>query len=474
MPTFLFPKDFFSHPTRQRAILSVMEKLLRKIFKNDILTHKEDLYPYAFDTSPNSNELIIPRYVVFPQSAEQISELVKLCTKHNIAIIPRGAGTCHCGGCRSTRDSIVVHLSRMNKILEIDKNNLIARVQPNVVLGDLQKEVEKLGLFFPPDPSNLAVSTIGGAVALCAGGPRTFKYGSTKDYVVNLEVVTPEGKIMKTSCDIAKTVTGYNLTQLFVGSEGTLGIITEITLKLIPKPEKRFLTLAYFDTMQDAANAVNRIISALLTPSVIDLLDKNTLATIEKFNPCGLLTNKAAALLIEIDGFKESILYEQKRLKEVLQGAEIIQASTDEENETIWKARRSAFACVTKLKPNVITEDVVVPRTNIPKLVEKIEILCKEHNIIVCIMGHAGDGNIHPNFALDLGNEQEAKNFKLVKDKLFKIAIELGGTLSGEHGIGCEKRKYLKDALDPIAIEYMGRIKRLFDPHNILNPNKMF
>ncbi len=458
-----------------------MDKLLfaelKKIYSNDILFEKEDLYPYAYDTSPNPENIILPEFVVFPTSAKQVSQTILLCKKHKVALIARGAGTCHCGGCRVKRKSIILHFSKMNKILEINKEDLTAKVQPNAIIKKINEAVEKEGLFFPPDPSNLAVSTIGGAVALSSGGPRTFKYGSTKDYIINLEVVLADGKIIKTGTDIAKNVTGYNLTSLFVGSEGTLGIITEITIRLIPKPQARKVTLAYFDSLIEATQAVNNIINCGFVPATLDLLDKNTLTTIEKFNPCGLLCDKEAALLIELDGFEENLNYECKRIFEILKksnAAQIVQAQNEKENEEIWRARRSAFAAVTKLKPNVITEDVVVPRSKIVPLVKGIEKICNEHNIIVCIMGHAGDGNIHPNFALDLSNEKEKENFEVVKDKLFKLALELGGSLSGEHGIGSEKKKYLKDALDGGALEYMEKIKKLFDPENIINPNKMF
>ena len=450
---------------------------LKKIYSNDILFEKEDLYPYAYDTSPNPENIILPEFVVFPTNAEQVSKTILLCKKFNTSVIARGAGTCHCGGCRARGKSVILHFSKMDKILEINKEDLTAKVQPNAIIKKINEAVEKEGLFFPPDPSNLAVSTIGGAVALSSGGPRTFKYGSTKDYIINLEVVLADGKIIKTGTDIAKNVTGYNLTSLFVGSEGTLGIITEITIRLIPKPQARKVTLAYFDSLIEATQAVNNIINSGFVPATLDLLDKNTLTTIEKFNPCGLLCDKEAALLIELDGFLENLNFECKRIFEILKksnAAQIIQAQNEQENEEIWRARRSAFAAVTKLKPNVITEDVVVPRSKIVPLVKGIEKICNEHNIIVCIMGHAGDGNIHPNFALDLSNEKEKENFEVVKDKLFKLALELGGSLSGEHGIGSEKKKYLKDALDGGALEYMEKIKKLFDPENIINPNKMF
>ena len=450
---------------------------LKKIYGNDILYKKEDLYPYAYDTSPNPDDIILPEFVVYPLNSKQVSQTILLCAKHKVSVIARGAGTCHCGGCRVKNRAVVLHFSKMDKILEINKEDLTARVQPNAVIKKINEEAEKLNLFFPPDPSNLAVSTIGGAAALSSGGPRTFKYGSAKDYIINLEVVLSDGKIIKTGSNVAKNVTGYNLTSLFIGSEGTLGIITELTLRLIPKPEARMVTMAYFDSLIEAAGAVNNIINSGFTPATLDLLDKNTLNTIEKFNPCGLLCDKEAALLIELDGFRESLQIEKKKIFEILKSsnaAQITQAQNEEENEKIWRTRRSAFAAVTKLRPNVITEDVVVPRSKIVPLVRGIEDMCKKHNIIVCIMGHAGDGNIHPNFALDLSNKEERENFNIVKDKLFSLAISLGGCLSGEHGIGSEKKKYLKDALDNGAIEYMEKIKKLFDPQNIINPYKMF
>lgn len=453
---------------------------LRKIFTpNGVLSKKEDLYPYAFDSSPNSDEIILPKFVVFPKNKTEVCDVVKLAGKNNCVIIARGAGTCHCGGCRpkGNRETIVVHFSRMNKILNIDRENLIANLEPNVVIGDFQQEVEKLGLFFPPDPSNLKVSTIGGAIALSSGGPRTFKYGSIKNYVINLEVVNSKGELFKTSCDVAKNVTGYNLTQLFVGSEGGLGVIVEASVRLIPKPARSLLSLAYFNSTVEAGIAVNKIVSSSITPSVIDLLDKNTLQTIEKFNPCGLLGNYEAALLVEIDGNIASVEFEQNKISEILKnnGAkEIISAKNELENEKIWKARRSAFGSVAKLAQNVVTEDVVVPISKIPNLISGIEKLCKEYNILVCIMGHAGDGNIHPNFALNMDNEIERKNFEIVKDKLFELAISLGGTLSGEHGIGCEKKKYLNLAINQTALNYMQQIKQIFDPNGIFNTEKMF
>ena len=456
-----------------------MQKVLDKIKKIGIkvLDKKEDIYPYAFDTAPLKDKITPPLCVCFPKTTGDVQKLVNFARENGLNIIPRGAATCHTSGCKPNERSIVLHLSFMDKIIELNKEDLTIKVQPYVTIKKIQEECEKLGLFFPPDPSNLAVSTAGGAVALSSGGPRTFKYGTTKDYVINLKVVLPTAEILETGSNVAKNVTGYDLTRLFTGSEGTLGVITEITFKLIPKPEKRLVTLCYFDTLKEAAQGVNNVINALIVPSTLDLLDKNTLATIEKYNPTGLLCDKEAALLIEIDGSDAKIKEDNEKLFEVLKNsnaAKIIQSKNEEENEKIWKARRSAYAAVTKLKPNVATEDVVVNRSKIVPLIEGIQEICKKYNMTVCIMGHAGDGNIHPNFALDLSDKDETERFEKTKEELFKLAVNLGGSLSGEHGIGSEKKPYLEFALQPCAIKYMEKIKKLFDPENIMNPNKMF
>ena len=446
---------------------------LKKICPDNLLYKKEDIFVYAYDTSQNPDKIIMPLAVVFPKNTSEVSKIAKFAYKNNISLIPRAMGTNHCGATRPSEKSIVVHFSKMDKIIKIDKENLVAIVEPNVAIGNLNKELDKLNLFFPPDPSNLAVSTVGGAIALCAGGPRTFKYSNTKDYVINLEVGLADGSIIETSKNLAKNVTGYNITSLFVGSEGTLGLITKATLKLIPKPQTRLITMAYFDSLVEAAKCVNEIINQGFIPSTLDLLDKYTIQTIEKFNPCGLLIDKEAMLLIELDGFKKSVFYELEILKEILekQGAKnIVQAKNDEENENIWRARRSAFSALTQLKPSVITEDMVVPRNKIVDMINKIQELSKKYNIITATMGHAGDGNIHPNFALDL--EKEKDNFLKLKDELFYYALSIGGTLSGEHGVGTHKKKYINDAIEQNAYKLMKKIKKLLDERNILNPNK--
>ena len=454
--------------------MSFIEKL-KKVCQGDILYKKEDLYVYAHDTSQNPEELILPLAVVFPKNVKEVSEITKLAFENNISIVPRAQGTNHCDATRPVKNCIVIHFSKMNKILKIDKENLIAIVEPNTVIGDLNKELDKLNLFFPPDPSNLAVSTIGGAIGLCAGGPRTFKYGNTKDYIINLEMVLPDGTIIETAKNLAKNVTGYNITSIFVGSEGTLGLITKATLKLIPKPQVRLLTMAYFDSLEEAARCTNNIIDSGFIPSTIDLLDKTTIQTIESFNPCGLLIDKEAMLLIELDGFEQCVKYELEILKEILiksNAKQIIQAKNNEENENIWRTRRSAFSALSQLKPNVITEDIVVPKTRIVDFVRKIQELAQKYNIITATMGHIGDGNIHPNFALNLEDKEEKERFEELKDELFDYALSIDGTLSGEHGVSIQKQKYLSKAISENAHQLMKKIKKLIDEKDILNTGK--
>lgn len=445
--------------------------------KDNVLSAYEELLAYSTDSTNITNPDEIAEVVVFVENVQQVSKIMKYAYSKSKPVIARAAGTNLCGACLPKKGGIIIDFAKMNKILEISKDNLICKVEPGVVIEDLQKEVGKLDLFYPPDPSNLKASMIGGSIGLSSGGPHTFKYGATKDFVIDLEVVLSDGTIMHTGSSCSKDVTGYNMTQLFVGSEGTLGIITQATIRLIPKPEAKRVMLAYFDTLEDTSKTVNDIISNLITPSVIDLMDNNTLKTIESFYPCNLKTDKTAALLIEIDGFKEILDSQYNKIIEICNrnnSSYIQTASTKEEEARIWISRRSSFGATAKLAPNVLTEDVVVPRENIVPLVKGIWEICKKYELKTCIMGHIGDGNIHPNIALDLRNPVERYNFDRAKTELFELALSLNGRLSGEHGIGCEKSEFISKALDPNNLEYMKKIKKLFDPKNILNPGKIF
>ena len=455
---------------------SIISSLTKIVGKENIITDSEGVYAYSFDCAHIPFDKKYPRVIVLPENTNQVSDILKIANRRRIPVIARGAGSNHAGGCNPVKGGIILHFSKMNKILEINNQDLTCKVQPGVVVGDLQRAVRGIRLFFPPDPSNLAVSTIGGGIALSSGGPRAFKYGTFKDYVLDLEVVLADGSIIKTGSPTVKNVTGYNLTQLIVGSEGTLGIVTEATLRLIPAPETTNVMLAYFDTIESAVDAVSGIINNHMTPSVIDLIDKKTVQTIESFYPNGLLCDKEAVLLIEIDGDKASVKEQEEKILPICKeyGAQQIDCAQDElQKQKIWTARRSAFGACAQLAPNVITEDVVVPRSKIAQLSKGILEISKKYKLITMVMGHIGDGNIHPNFALDLRDETQKRNFEKAKEELFKLSVSLGGTLSGEHGIGCQKANFLPLALDKTTLTLMIQIKKVFDPNYILNPEKM-
>ena len=455
----------------------LIEQLKQIVSAKNVLSELEERYVYALDATNKQNIDNLPDAVVFVETIEQVQQIMKLAYANNIPVIARGAGTNLVGACIVKSGGIVLNFSKMNKILEINQENLTARVQSGVVIGDLQAAAEKLGLFYPPDPSNLKVSTMGGSIGLSSGGPRTFKYGSTKDYVIDLKIVLADGRIINTGSNTAKNSTGYHLSQLFVGSEGTLGIVVEALVKLIPKPEGSRVILAYFDKISDATRAVNVILENKLLPATLDIMDKKTLQTVEKFYPAGLLTDKDAALFLEVDGYLASLDYQQNKVVELCQkcaAAEVKFSKTEEEAQRIWTARRSAFGACAKLKPNVVAEDIVVPREKIAELVDGVRKICEKNHLLVCIMGHIGDGNIHPNIPLDLNDDVDVENYQKAKDEIHQLAIDLGGTLSGEHGIGCEKSKYMTNAIDDVTLEYMKKIKHVFDEKNILNPQKIF
>lgn len=363
----------------------------------------------------------------------------------------------------------------MDKILEIDEKTLTCKVQPGVIVGNLQKEVETRGLFFPPDPSSLAVSTIGGAIAQSASGPRHFKYGGTHDYVLDLEVITSDGEIINTGRKTAKNVAGYNLTQLFTGSEGTLGIITEATLKLIPKPDVQRVLLAFFDDLQDSARTVENIIAHRLRPSTIDLMDRKTIETIEKFHPTGVLHPAEACLIIEVDGTEIDVQNQIEQISSVCQNnnsSKLKIATDDDEADKIWFARRQAMSSVAKLDFDVIPEDIVVPQNRLVDVVRKIQEISHKYSLVTTIVGHSGDGNLHPHFALDLRDENQRKKYQLAEKEMVDYVISVGGTITGEHGIGLVKKSYLP-LMPSSNLKFMRLIKQAFDPQNIFNPGKI-
>ncbi len=454
-----------------------IEKIKNILDSDNVLATLEERYCYSKDASNSKKEATIPDIVVFVKSLEEVQKIVKYAYQHEIPIIARGAGTNMVGACVCNQGGIILNFSKMNKILEINKTNLTARVQPGVVLGDLKQEVDKLGLFYPPDPSNFKVSTVGGSIAQASGGARSFKYGSTKDYILSLKIISATGEIMQLGSETSKDAVGYHLNQLFVGSEGTLGIIVEATLKLIPKPESNKLIIAYFNEEEDAICAVDKMIDKQIFPASIDFIDKNSMLTIEEFAHCGLKTSNACALFIELDGFKSSMEHQIDKVVsslEITNVNEYIIPKDEYESEVYWNARRSSYAAATRLAPDVISEDVIVPRNKLSFLIKKCYEIQKEFDLKICLVGHIGDGNLHPQFVLNLENEYEYRNYLSAKAELYNTVIDLGGTISAEHGIGLEKKSYLANTIDKETFKYMKMIKKVFDPKNILNPGKIF
>ncbi|DAA82603.1 MAG TPA: glycolate oxidase subunit GlcD [Cyanobacteria bacterium UBA10660] len=456
---------------------NLIKELNKALPKENILSDEAERYVYSFDASNNQQNKALPDAVVFVENIEQVLKVVKIANEQMTPIICRGAGTNTVGACVPTHGGIVLNFSKMNKILEINPENMTARVQPGVVVGDLQKAVEKQGLFYPPDPSNLKISTIGGSIAQNSAGARCFKYGATKDYIIDMLVVMANGELIRTGSNTIKNATGYNLGSIFIGSEGTLGIVVEATIKLIPKPEETQVIMAYFDTVEDSIYAVNKIIEKQVFPATIDFMDKNAIQTVEKFYPTGLLCDKESALIIELDGYNTEISRQRETICEILRtnnAANIQYSRTKEEAEHIWAARRSSMAACTKLKPNVTTDDIIVPRSNLAKLVKGVQDICTRHNLTVCLVGHVGDGSVHPQIPIDYNNKDEYKHYKIAKSEIYQLTARLGGIISGEHGIGLEKKAYISQVVDGGALGYMRQIKKIFDPKNILNPYKIF
>ncbi|HLA51590.1 MAG TPA: FAD-linked oxidase C-terminal domain-containing protein [Thermodesulfobacteriota bacterium] len=453
---------------------NIITEMINIVGKENISTDREDLICYSYDAT---NQKFLPDAVVFPKGAEEISIILKLANKEVFPVIPRGAGSGFSGGSLPVEGGVVVSLERMNKILKVDADNLIAIVEPGVVTGDLQEEVERLGLFYPPDPSSLKFCTIGGNVAECAGGPRAVKYGVTKDYVLGLEVVLPTGGIINTGAQTIKAVVGYDLTKLMVGSEGTLGIVTKIILKLLPLPEATKTMLAVFTDMRDAAKTVSKIISSKIIPSTLEFMDKDSIKCVEDYSGMGLSDNIGALLLIEVDGGKELVENQAETIKKICldNGAKEVRIAGDKrEVKKLWQLRRSISPALAKLKPNKINEDIVVPRSKIPDAIIGIRRIARKYNLTNANFGHAGDGNIHVNIMIDKSDKDEAGRAEKAVKEIFELVLGFGGTISGEHGIGISKMSYIGMELSQLAIDIMKKIKHALDPKGILNPGKIF
>jgi glycolate oxidase len=435
----------------------------------------EDLAVFGYDGTWATHR---PDAVVSPITPEEVAAVVKVARSAGVPVIPRGGGTGLAGGSVPVQGGIVVNMTMMNRIVELDSLNMVVVVQPGIITAQLQTEVEKAGLFYPPDPQSLRQCTIGGNVATTAGGPRCLKYGTTRDYVLGLQVVLADGRTIRTGGKMMKVQTGYNLTQLFVGSEGTLGIITEVTLRLIARPRVRGTVMSVFARLEDAANTVNRILQAGIVPLSLEMMDNLCIRAVEAYKPFGLPQHAETILLIDQDGNDARVVQEELARIALLcreGGAiDVRQAATTAESEALWAARRAVSPAISRLRPNKLGEDISVPRASIPAMVRRVTEIAERYRLLIPLFGHIGDGNLHPNILCDLRDPAEMERVQAAAREIFDAAISLGGTLSGEHGIGTLKREFLSESLDAATIELMGRIKWALDPENRLNPGKIF
>ncbi|WP_342513132.1 FAD-linked oxidase C-terminal domain-containing protein [Sporosarcina sp. FSL K6-1522] len=430
---------------------------------------------YSYDATPNFQAM--PDVILSPGSTEDIQAIVKVCATHRIPIISRGSGTNLAAGTVPTAGGVVLLFNRMNQLLELDEGNLTITVQPGMITSEINALVEPKGLFYPPDPSSMNISTIGGNVSENSGGLRGLKYGVTRDYVKGLTIVLPNGELLKTGGKLAKDVAGYDLTSLYVGSEGTLGVITEITLSLIPAPASKQTLLAFYNHLEEAAEAVSSIIAAKIIPTTLEFMDKGTIETVEDFMNIGLPTDCEAMLLIEQDGDpliveKDMALMHQLCME---QGATSTQhAQTEVEAEQLRIGRRSALSALARKRPTTILEDATVPRSEIANMVKAIQQIADKYDLVICTFGHAGDGNLHPTCLTDARDQEEMLRVEAAFSEIFEHAIQLGGTITGEHGVGEMKSPYLEWKVGAAGMEVMRNIKKAVDPLQIMNPGKIF
>jgi len=452
-------------------ILAQLESI---VGQGNISWSKVDRITHSFDATQRQ---YLPDVVIHPGTTEEISQIVRLADQEKIPILPRGAGSGFTGGSLPIHGGIVLVLTRMNRILEIDTDNLVAVVEPGVVTGHLQREVERLGLFYPPDPASKDFSTLGGNIAECAGGPRCVKYGVTRDYVLGLTVVTPKGDIIRTGGRTMKNVVGYDLTRLFVGAEGTLGVVTEIILKLLPKPEARKTMLVAFASIEGAAEGVSTIIRGKIIPTTLEFMDGSAIDCVRKATPLDLPDACQAVLIIEVDGDQAQLDGQVNRILELLSPLGVLEtriAETPEESEAIWKVRRSVSPSLRNLNPNKFNEDIVVPRSRVPEMIRALERISTNYSVPIVNFGHAGDGNIHVNVMVDLAEPGMEETVEQVLREIFQTTVSLNGSVSGEHGIGTAKSPYIGMELSRETLDTMRTIKQALDPNNIMNPGKIF
>lgn len=451
---------------------SVKKELVSIVGQDRATDMPEDLVAYSLDAHTEEHR---PDLVIFPLSTEEVSAIMKVAHRERIPVTPRGSGTNLAGETVPLKGGIVLALSRMDKILEIDPANRLARVEPGVINYDLQQEVEKFGLMYPPDPSSWKVATIGGTVGTNAGGPKTLKYGVTRDYLLGLTVVLADGEVLRTGGRTIKNVTGYDLTRLFCGSEGTLGVITEITVRLVPKPQAARTVRADFPRLEDSSDAVAAIIGAGIVPAGLELMDKVAISAVEADSHLGLPADVEAILLIEVDGDPAGLDSQLTKIEAILKekhASGVVAAADASEAEKLWTARRAVFSVMARLRPNTVIEDATVPVSRLTEMIRKVVEVAAKHGVQVGVVAHAGDGNLHPLVLFDQRDEEERRRVEAANEEIAREALAMGGTLSGEHGIGLAKARFLPMEFDPVALRVMNSIKQSLDPKGILNPGK--
>ena len=432
-----------------------------------------DLISYSKDASEHGHR---PDAAVWPATVEEISAILKLANKDRFPVVPRGAGTSLAGLAVPEKGGVILDLGRMNKIISVSVADRLAVVQPGVVYEALERALAPHGFFFPPDPASGTVATLGGNVATNAGGIKGAKYGTTKDYVLSLQIVLPDGRVMRTGSKCMKSSSGYDLTKLFVGSEGTLGVVTEITLKINPKPSLTATAMATFEDLEDAGRAVSEIMHSGILPSALEVVDQQTLIAINQNTDLNL-PEVEAILIAETDGHtREETQFQLNKVIEIFKknnASTVKHAATKEEAEVLWTARKSAYAVMSRINNSLAVEDLSVPMSKVPNILKTISDLAKKYDLKIPTVGHAGDGNLHPTISYDSTNPDEVNRVEQAAAELFEKVIELDGTLTGEHGIGLAKAPFMHLEHDPVAIDVMRFIKKSFDPNNILNPGKM-
>ncbi|MED5415037.1 MAG: FAD-linked oxidase C-terminal domain-containing protein [Candidatus Latescibacterota bacterium] len=460
--------------TRQDSVQAI-ERLTQILGQERVRTSQEELSVYAFDGTAILRQL--PACVVLVDAVEQVAEVLRIASETCTPVVTRGSGTGLAGGSVPSPGCIVLCLVKLNRILEVDTANLTMTVEPGVLTQTIADSAMSAGLFYPPDPGSIKISTIGGNVANNSGGLRGLKYGVTRDYVMALDVALVDGRILKTGTKCVKDVAGFSLRDLFIGSEGTLGVITKITLKLIPPPETKATMLGLFDRMTDAARAISAIIEARIIPCTLEFLDRTTVTCVEDYAHIGLPTDVEALTLMEVDGHPAQVAEAADEIEKIARAhcaRDVRRAGSDDEAAQLASARRTAFSALARRAPTVILEDVTVPRSQLAARVAAIESIAEEHDVEVGPFGHMGDGNLHPTFLTDERDEQQMHRVEAALKQVFETAVELGGTITGEHGVGLAKKPFLPGALGDVPLDVMRSLKGVFDPDGILNPGKIF